>query len=201
MPCACLHWTSPPAHILRRGDESPGPGCRHPAIVGPGGDASGACCGAAGDAILGWLAERRGRCPGLLQVPGAVRFLSLEPLLEAVDLDKLWCQRCDSDEHVVFAPPAQPWCVECDSEVGGAGWLDACASPTQPGISWIIAGCESMGGRPGRPMNLDWARSLRDQCQKAGVAFFLKQAVVNGRVRELPGLDGVAWAQFPEVTP
>lgn len=38
---------------------------------------------------------------------------------------------------------------------------------------WIIAGGES--GPGARPMHPDWARSLRDQCEAAGVPFLFKQ--------------------------
>jgi protein gp37 len=38
---------------------------------------------------------------------------------------------------------------------------------------WVIVGGESGSGA--RPMHPDWSRSLRDQCQQAGVAFFMKQ--------------------------
>lgn len=41
------------------------------------------------------------------------------------------------------------------------------------GLDWVIAGGES--GPRARPMHPDWARSLRDQCQVACVAFFFKQ--------------------------
>ncbi len=46
---------------------------------------------------------------------------------------------------------------------------------TRPGnaIDWVIVGGES--GLRARPMHPDWARSLRDQCSRAGVAFFFKQ--------------------------
>lgn len=40
-------------------------------------------------------------------------------------------------------------------------------------LDWVIVGGESGAGA--RPMDLDWARSLRDQCDAAGVAFFFKQ--------------------------
>ena len=40
-------------------------------------------------------------------------------------------------------------------------------------IHWVIVGGES--GHGARPMHPDWARSLRDQCAAAGVAFFFKQ--------------------------
>lgn len=38
---------------------------------------------------------------------------------------------------------------------------------------WVIVGGES--GRHARPMSLGWARSLKEQCQAAGIAFFMKQ--------------------------
>lgn len=41
------------------------------------------------------------------------------------------------------------------------------------GIHWVIQGGES--GPNARPFRLEWARSLREQCRKAGVAYFLKQ--------------------------
>lgn len=40
-------------------------------------------------------------------------------------------------------------------------------------IHWVIVGGES--GQKARPMQIEWARSLRDQCQAAGVAYFCKQ--------------------------
>src|SRR6266540_569991 len=39
---------------------------------------------------------------------------------------------------------------------------------------WVIVGGES--GPKARPMHPDWARSLREQCTSAGVAFFYKQS-------------------------
>jgi len=41
------------------------------------------------------------------------------------------------------------------------------------GIKWVIVGGES--GPNARPMHPAWVRSVRDQCQAAGVAFFFKQ--------------------------
>jgi protein gp37 len=41
------------------------------------------------------------------------------------------------------------------------------------GIHWVIVGGES--GPGARPMNAEWARDIRDQCQTAGAAFFMKQ--------------------------
>jgi protein gp37 len=95
------------------------------------------------------------RLPILVQVPCATRFVSVEPLLEAVDL---------------------------------SAWL--------PGLQWLIVGAES--GRGARPFDPAWARSLRDQCTAAGVAFFYKQdATSTGRKLPLPMLDGRQWAELP----
>lgn len=64
-----------------------------------------------------------------------------------------------------------------------------------PGIDWVICGGES--GTRFRPMDMDWARSLRNQCVDAGIPFFFKQG--SGRY---PGqnteLDGCKWQEFPE---
>lgn len=40
-------------------------------------------------------------------------------------------------------------------------------------VSWVIVGGES--GPEAREMNLDWARSLRDQCAQFKIPFFMKQ--------------------------
>ena len=64
-------------------------------------------------------------------------------------------------------------------------------------VHWVIAGGES--GRSARPMALEWARELRDQCLEADVAFFLKQ--LGGRRGKRSGeeavLDGDTWSQMP----
>jgi protein gp37 len=65
------------------------------------------------------------------------------------------------------------------------------------GIDWAICGCES--GPHARPMQLDWARSLRDQCVTAGVPFFLKQAKVDGKFTKMPALDGKVWDEMPTI--
>lgn len=41
------------------------------------------------------------------------------------------------------------------------------------GIDWVIAGGES--GPHSRPMNPDWVRGLRNQCEENGIAFHFKQ--------------------------
>jgi protein gp37 len=63
------------------------------------------------------------------------------------------------------------------------------------GIHWLIAGGES--GLRHRPIQEAWALDLRDQCQRAGTAFFFKQwgglrPKSNGRV-----LAGETWSEMP----
>jgi protein gp37 len=67
------------------------------------------------------------------------------------------------------------------------------------GIHWLIAGGESGPGH--RPMQADWVRSLRDQCQEQGVAFHFKQW--GGRTPKAGGreLDSRTWDEWPRTTP
>ncbi len=76
--------------------------------------------------------------------------------------------------------------------VGPVGKLDL------SGIHWVIVGGESGPGY--RPMRIDWARDVRDECKNAGVAFFFKQwggfrPKSNGRE-----LDGEYWDEFPDTS-
>lgn len=79
-------------------------------------------------------------------------------------------------------------------------------------IGWIIAGGES--GHHARPIQLQWARSLRDQCQMARVPFLFKQwgeyeptsdangpYMMKASSKQAAGrlLDGVEHNGFPEV--
>lgn len=63
------------------------------------------------------------------------------------------------------------------------------------GLGWIIAGGESGNGF--RPLDLDFARDLRDQARAAEVPFFFKQ--VGGRTPTAGGdeLDGKTLKAFP----
>jgi len=63
------------------------------------------------------------------------------------------------------------------------------------GIHWVIAGGES--GPNHRPMQLSWARGIRDTCTASSVPFFFKQW--GGRTSKTLGreLDGRTWDQMP----
>ena len=127
--------------------------------------------------------------PKLLAVPAAKRFLSLEPLLGAIELR--W----------------KPYAHESTGEtyreyLDRTGRIDEYEALRK--IDWVIVGGES--GSNARPMHPDWVRSLRDQCVASGTAFHFKQwgewrphpptrgfdegaALRSGKVRYLQG-DG-----------
>ena len=98
--------------------------------------------------------------PKLLVVPAAKRFLSIEPMLGPVDIETI--RNTDFGE-------GQPYLHPLIGLVGD-GHGDSCRAPA---IDWVIVGGES--GHGARPMHPDWARSLRDQCQSAGVPLLFKQ--------------------------
>lgn len=117
--------------------------------------------------------EADANIPHLLKCPAAVRFLSIEPLIEPVNLwlvtkrfrrsdNKFGCDhccngdRCDDPTH--HDRRSCPFC-RC---TGSARIVD-----------WVITGGES--GPTGRPCNIAHLRSIVQQCQAAGVACFVKQ--------------------------
>lgn len=134
-------------------------------------------CGASNEAALPlhnvWLGvsveDQRSaneRIPLLLETPAAVRFVSCEPLLGPVDLEAL-LQRDPS-----IPDGSADYFID---SLNGRLWDDVNGTvcEQQPRLDWVIVGGES--GHGARPMHPDWARSLRDPCEAAGVPFFFKQ--------------------------
>jgi protein gp37 len=62
-------------------------------------------------------------------------------------------------------------------------------------IDWVIAGGES--GPGARPMQPEWVRSIRDQCQDAKVAFHFKQWGGVNKKKTGRVLDSRTWDEFP----
>jgi len=67
------------------------------------------------------------------------------------------------------------------------------------GINWVIVGGES--GPGARPMPADWVTDIRDQCRKAGVAFYFKQWGGVFKKRHGRTLDGRTWDEMPDTPP
>lgn len=155
---------------------------------------------------LGVSVESEGykdRIDELRRTPAAVRFVSAEPLLGAIDIsaqlskatrhhvsmsvsgalrNKAFDGLTDSDGEPLSRKEAQAQLellqasgVKLVSTGGCEGFSDqtGCPGHPLPGLDWVIVGGES--GPGARPMHPDWARGLRYQCASAGVPFFFKQ--------------------------
>ena len=133
---------------------------------------------------LGVTAENQARAderiPILLQIPAAVRFVSIEPMLGPIST-RIHTPITGPGSPQPAAPPS--WNVidtltryngTQDHKGRGAGHVG-------PKLGWVICGGET--GPGARPMELSWARDLRDQCKASGVPFFFKK--VAGK-RETP---------------
>lgn len=122
------------------------------------------------------------RIPVLLQIPTAVRFVSVEPMLGPVSFR--WLSAWPENAPTIAL---NPYNGGRTNEYSGLRKLD-----------WVICGGES--GSRARPMHPDWARNLRDQCRDAGVPFFFKQISINGKMVKMPELNGRGWNEYPEVS-
>jgi protein gp37 len=112
----------------------------------------------------------------LLETPAAVRFLSIEPMLNSIDFE---------DVPVGMFGPLRPY--------GGV-------SVETPKIDWVIIGGES--GSNARPFHLEWAESIIQQCKDAGVAVFTKQtgsnAFYQGKPFKTKSRAGTDPSEWPE---
>jgi protein gp37 len=105
------------------------------------------------------------RIPALLDTPAAVRWISAEPLLGAIDLRSVR----GLDGQYGHAGSHHGVGTEQCTVGRHHHHDDRCRFP----LDWVVVGGES--GPGARPMDPPWARSLRDQCRRAGVPFLFKQ--------------------------
>ena len=126
--------------------------------------------------------------PKLKALPAHIRWLSIEPQLSRIDLCEtfgMWWNQT----------------MQC---------FEASGQAFDRSIDWVVVGGES--GSRARPFDITWARSIRDQCKAAGVAFFMKQtgtdhALLYERVQKnRAGADPAEWPEdirvreFPALT-
>lgn len=117
----------------------------------------------------------------LLRIPAAKRFVSVEPMLDKIDIRKYLMYSLGDDEQPIPSPM----------------------------LDWVICGGET--GPGARPMHPDWVRSLRDQCQAAGVPLWFKSwgchiPTLSGspimrytsKAKSHNLLDGRKWEERPE---
>jgi hypothetical protein len=109
------------------------------------------------------------RIPEFLKIPFGCRGLSLEPLLSPVSL--------------TLGHDYRKWDVLTghDTTFNSDG---ASKCETTNKIDWIITGAES--GPRRRPCNNLWTINLVEQAQASGVAAFVKQVSINGKVSHNP---------------
>jgi protein gp37 len=104
------------------------------------------------------------RIPDLLRTPAAIRFVSYEPALGAVDFWRLrdgsWYDREGAELYDSLKGVA----YYRDGEHGLGGG---------PRLDWVIVGGESGPGH--RPCDLEWISSAVEQCRYARVPVFVKQ--------------------------
>lgn len=103
------------------------------------------------------------RVGGLLRIPAALHFLSVEPLLGPVLLDEIE-ERQDNHTHCYSALESDVD-IEDDDDFHGRT------------VKWVIVGGES--GTDPRPCNLAWIRDIVRQCKQARVPVFVKQLGAN----------------------
>lgn len=115
------------------------------------------------------------RIPILLATPAAVRWISAEPLLGPIDLTRLelWDTPPGFSGDDNYGMDALAGRIASILPLGAGEWTLDGGGTYGPRLDWVVAGGES--GPRSRPMHPDWARTLRDQCADAGVAFLFKQ--------------------------
>jgi protein gp37 len=149
---------------------------------------------------LGVSAERQQeaneRIPDLLRTPAAVRFVSAEPLLGHIAFHAL---------NLATPTPSDALRgVQCVPDDSPSGFHNEPMAK----LDWVIVGGES--GHGARPMDPEWARTIRDWCQATNVPYFFKQwgshvPETRGRYRKVPKsvagrlLDGIEHNAMPEV--
>ena len=120
------------------------------------------------------------RIPILLGTPAAIRFISYEPALGAVNLKSL---RYDSHRFLNALTGKR----EVAQDFGRV--QEGLASTK---LNWVIAGGES--GTGARGFEIKWFEDVMAQCKAAGVPFFMKQLD-----KKQPIPEHLLVRQFPEV--
>ena len=104
-------------------------------------------------------------------IPAAVRFLSLEPLLEPIRLDGVFIK-----QRIGHSP---------------GYFLDV-----RPGLHWCVIGCESGSGA--RPCKDEWVISIVNQCNEAipRIPVFTKQLARDGKAWKLTEKNRNEWPDW-----
>ena len=108
--------------------------------------------------------------PILLQIPAAVRFVSLEPMLARIYLPRSYCTECGriTRERQTHG---------CKYGSGGNCRCGKYLSYVDAKLDWVIIGCES--GPGARLCSIEDIRDAVRQCKEANVPVFVKQVPID----------------------
>jgi protein gp37 len=128
------------------------------------------------------------RIPILMQIPAAVRFVSLEPLLGPVNLRRHICgwMRCRACGAYLKMPKVGLPRCDCPRFMGGR--LGTRSFSALEVLDWVIVGCES--GPKRRECQQYWVVDVVKQCHQANVPVFVKQISDFGEVVHDPSRIG-----------
>lgn len=128
------------------------------------------------------------KIPLLFEIPSAVRWISIEPMLESIDIRR-------------YLKPGQKFFDALSSVCSGILREEVPKVPFRKpdGLDWVVLGGET--GPGARPMNTDWVRLVMDQCQATDVPFFFKQWGSHHKLGKDTArlIEGRAWNELPEV--
>ena len=120
--------------------------------------------------------EANHRIPILLDIPAALRFVSVEPMLEKINLSYL----AYSVQKYSFEDIGEVDIEVIDALNGKKALFDSnfvfripLVINNHSKLDWVICGGES--GQRARPLDPRWVKSLQEQCSQANVPFFFKQ--------------------------
>lgn len=106
-------------------------------------------------------AEADEKIPILLQIPAAVRWVSIEPMLGEIDF---------REETITVGKSRRN-----SSKI---------SYPLLKQLNWVVIGAESKGGYAGRECKLEDVRGVVRQCDAAGVPVHVKQLHIDGKLEK-----------------
>ena len=156
------------------------------------------------------LADIHGSGRGFARLDAAARSVGVALSFEGIPLvpwpiPNVWLgvsvedqRRADERIPLLAGTPARVRFLSCEPLLGPIDLTHKLrVAPSPYRIHWVIVGGESGSGA--RPMQAEWALTIRDQCSATGAAFFFKQwgGTGNKRGHDQAMLDGVRHTAMP----
>lgn len=133
------------------------------------------------------------RIPILLSIPARVRFLSVEPMLEKIDLKltkpmPITCGEFGDEGEYYEANRGIHWAI-FGGESGHVHSTKCFLGTKRPALLAVERQKIRCGIAEARPCNIEWIRDGVMQCQEAGLAVFVKQLGSRSVVENANSLD------------